>query len=114
MQKQSTFATVAIFTCLAFAFLPHTKADARAAPQCMGKMTEGKRGGDHKFVLVVPPEKFDSFTVRGFVKTDCRQRNTFATKVKLQMCGLAVRSNAAVDADFRRIYSITPREICEL
>lgn len=91
-----------------------SSAVAAPATVCIGKMTNGKPGGDHKFVLVVPAGKVDSFIARGFAKTNCRKRNEFATKTKPQMCTLAGRSNGAVDADFKRIYSVTPREICEL
>ena len=99
---------------LAGAFLAHSNADARAAPICMGKMTNGKPGDDHQFVLVVLPEKVVGFAARGFTKTNCGKRKEFATKTKPLMCTLAGRSNTAVDDNFGRIYSVTPREICEL
>lgn len=87
---------------------------ALPAAVCIGKMTNGKPGGDHKFVLVVPAAKLASYVARGFAETNCRTRNEFVRKTKPQMCTLATRSSTAVEEDFRRVYSVTPREICEL
>lgn len=114
MHRYLIMSTIPILLCLAGAFLTHSKATANTAYVCMGKVTQGKPGGDHQFILEVPAEKVDGLTARGFIVTNCRANSVFATKIKPQMCALAALSNPAVDDDFQRMYSLTPREICEL
>lgn len=114
MKRFFTVSAISVSLYLAVGHEIQSGALASTAPICMGKMTQGKPGGDHQFIIEVPSEKVAGFIARGFTTTNCRVPNDFLTKVKPQMCNLAARSSPALDDEFRRMYSITPREICEL
>lgn len=88
-------------------------AGSEKAGVCMGRMTEGKPGGDHQIHLLVRPEKVVTLLARGFVPTACGKA-TNVMRSRQQMCDIALRSSPAMDADFKRIYFLTPSEICEV
>lgn len=104
---------LAAMGCLMSAVVYSEQAQAQDAPVCMQKMTQGKPGGDHLFTLAVRSDKAVALQARGFVRAACDRRKQRG-KVRQQMCELAARSTPALEADFQRTYSVTPREICEL
>jgi hypothetical protein len=109
---------LSIFSMASLAFIApialSTNVAAQPAQTCMGRMTQGKPGGDHIIVFAVPPEKVETMSARGFVRSACKRPKDMAVKAKEQMCVLAGRSTPEVETEFARMYGVTPREVCEL
>jgi hypothetical protein len=113
MRISSVAKTVAAVGSLVAALICTEQVAAQKAPVCVAKMTQGRLGGDHRIVFAVRSDKVADLEARGFVRTDCGQRKQFA-KIRQEMCEVSARSTPAIEADFKRVYSVTPSEVCEL